>query len=161
MALEHSGAAIFYVSKTTLPRMVPDRAGWMSMKSSVSEETRFDWRDDSLRFLVGTPCDPALLALKSSVDLLLEATPASVQAHCSALIGRLAAGLQELGLVINSSPDPAVRSSILSFTTGTRDQDDSLVKRLAQERIIVAWRPAGIRVSPHLYNNESDIDALL
>ena len=37
---------------------------------------------------------------------------------------------------------------------------DEIVRKLEKRRIIVSARGGGIRVSPHLYNNEEDIDRL-
>jgi selenocysteine lyase/cysteine desulfurase len=41
------------------------------------------------------------------------------------------------------------------------DRDASaLAKRLAEQRIVVAARHGNLRVSPHFYNNETDLERL-
>ena len=37
----------------------------------------------------------------------------------------------------------------------------TVVKRLEKENVIVSQRGKGIRISPHFYNNEEDIDKLI
>jgi selenocysteine lyase/cysteine desulfurase len=36
-----------------------------------------------------------------------------------------------------------------------------IVRKLEEKKIVVSARGGGIRVSPHFYNNEEDIDTLI
>jgi selenocysteine lyase/cysteine desulfurase len=153
------GMALLYVSREALARFHPDRAGTESVVSHDSLDLA--WRGDSLRFLVGSLNEPALCVLAPSVELLQELGIPQIQAHTAALVDRIDTGLQNLGLSITSSPLPEHRSSILSFTTGSRAQDDRLVRRLLDRNVITGLRPSGVRVAPHFYNTVSDVDALL
>jgi cysteine desulfurase/selenocysteine lyase len=50
------------------------------------------------------------------------------------------------------------RSAIVVFKSRSPEH---LVTYLGKRRIIVSARGGGIRVSPHFYNNEGDIDRLI
>ena len=79
----------------------------------------------------------------------------AVQGRLRVLTARLADGLRDGGVTI---PDAAVRAPhILSlhFATGMPDR---LIERLAAERIYVAPRIGRVRISPHVYNDDEDID---
>ncbi|MSR02317.1 MAG: aminotransferase class V-fold PLP-dependent enzyme [Gemmatimonadetes bacterium] len=155
------GAAVLYVGPAALATLVPDRAGWTSMATSVHDEPKLEWAAGAGRFLVGGRPDPILIALEQSVDLLLELGVGTIAGHTGRLIDRLIAGAGAAGVVVRSSTDPAHRSSIVSITTGNPSRDASLVGDLAAREIIVARRGDGIRVSPHCYNTAGHIDRLL
>jgi len=78
-----------------------------------------------------------------------------VQERLRVLTARLADELRNGGVTI---PDAAVRAPhILSvqFPTGMPER---LIERLAAERVYVAPRVGRVRISPHVYNDEEDID---
>ncbi len=66
--------------------------------------------------------------------------------------------LNELGLRIQTPEEPECRSGIVNFLV---DEPEGRVKRLSKKGIIVSARAHGIRVSPHFYNNEEEIDQLI
>src|SRR6266581_1461821 len=79
----------------------------------------------------------------------------AVQGRLRVLTARLADGLGNGDVTI---PDAAVRvPHILSlhFPTGMPER---LIERLAAEQIYVAPRIGRVRISPHVYNDEEDID---
>ncbi len=81
--------------------------------------------------------------------------PEAITARLGMLTERLADGLGNSGVLI---PDARVRAPhILSvrFPGGT---PQGLVERLAAESIYVAPRLGRIRISPHVYNDEEDVD---
>jgi selenocysteine lyase/cysteine desulfurase len=59
--------------------------------------------------------------------------------------------------IISPLKEEKWRSGIIVFKMHNVDE---IVRKLEKRRIIVSARGGGIRVSPHLYNNEEDIDRL-
>jgi selenocysteine lyase/cysteine desulfurase len=47
------------------------------------------------------------------------------------------------------------------FAARNREKTAELYKQLREENVIVSLREGNIRVSPHLYNTERDIDRLI
>ncbi|MFZ5817848.1 MAG: hypothetical protein ACOY93_21565, partial [Bacillota bacterium] len=75
---------------------------------------------------------------------------------------RLIAGLQVRGIAIASPVGrKSERSGILSFTLGSPEANEALVKRLRSQGIVIAYRGGRCRVSPHFYNTPADIDRFL
>jgi selenocysteine lyase/cysteine desulfurase len=155
------GAAILYVSPRALEAVLPDRAGWIGMRTSVHAEPRLEWAPDATRFTVGGPADPALLVMERSVELLLEVGIDAIARHTGELVERIAEGAAALGLQVYSRREPGHRSSIVNIGTGDPERDSALVEALAAERVIVARRGPGIRVAPHYVTTVQDVDRLL
>lgn len=101
-----------------------------------------------------------LLPLAESLRLLLEATPALVQAHARSLLDRIAASLPA-GFALASPADPAQRSHVLCLRAGSPAATREAHERLRAARVETALRGDRIRVSPHLYNVPGDVDRLL
>ena len=154
------GTAALYVSERILAEVLPDRAGWKSMSRPRQATFPLPWSPDATRFHVGGQCDPALIALEPSVDLLLELGAEAIADRLRALQDRLLAGLPA-ALRVASDLAPEHRSGILSVTTGDPDRDEALVQRLARAAVIVARRGEGIRIAPHWHTPEVDIDRFL
>jgi selenocysteine lyase/cysteine desulfurase len=101
-----------------------------------------------------------LMPLAESLRLLLEATPALVQAHARALCDRILSRLPE-GFSPASPDDPAQRSHILCLRAGAPARTSAAFERLAAARVAVALRGDRLRISPHLYSGETDVERLL
>ncbi|MFN0180548.1 MAG: aminotransferase class V-fold PLP-dependent enzyme [Gemmatimonadales bacterium] len=155
------GLAAIAVSERAFEAIVPDRAGWASMATSVHARPELVWAPDARRYSVGGSADPALMVLEASVDLLLGVGVAAIETHIGSLLVPMAAGLAGAGLTLNTRMSATPSPTFLNATTGDPDRDRALVARLVAERIIVARRGPGIRISPHLYNTAADVDRLL
>lgn len=155
------GLATIAVSERAFAEIIPDRAGWASMATSVHARPALVWAPDARRYSVGGASDPALMVLEASVDLLLEVGVGAIQRQIASLLGPMAAGLQAAGLTLNTRMDATPSPTFLSATTGDVDRDRRLVERLVADRIIVARRGPGIRISPHFYNSLADIERLI
>lgn len=159
--LATQGLAVMAMSPRALARVTPDRAGWTSMEANPFQASEFRWADGARRFSVGGSADPALMALETSVDLILELGVDYIAEHTQAIIDRIVAGLMPLGLAVNSRLAPGCRSAIVSVTTGDRAIDRRLTASLVADRIVVAERGPGIRISPHVHTTPDAVDRLV
>jgi selenocysteine lyase/cysteine desulfurase len=96
----------------------------------------------------------------ASLRYILEVTPEAVRGHVLDLQRRLLDGLPA-GMRPLGPEDPERRSNILCFSPGSDTAGDRLFARLIGERVVLSRREGALRVSPHVYNTESDIDRLL
>lgn len=121
---------------------------------------RFEPKPDASRFEFSTPNVNDWVYLLASLELLREIGFEEVRRRIRHLTSCLRAGLARKGLHVRGSEDEAEQSGIVSFW---REDLDSIqeTRRLASEGIVVAARDGAIRVSPHIFNNEQDIDRLL
>jgi cysteine desulfurase/selenocysteine lyase len=127
-----------------------------------ADEAAPQWQAGAVRYSLSNRDQPAFAALSASLDLQESFGAREIATRSTALAEQLYSGLgARPGLRIVSSDDPARRSAIIVFTTGSADGDAALVTSLARQKIMVSLRPLGVRVSPHFYNTEGDITRLL
>ena len=100
-------------------------------------------------------------AVEASVDFILRAGPATVAAHNHKLVDFLYERLPKDRCVPASPLDAAQRGPYGCFTARSPENTAALYDRLRKENIITSLREGNIRVSPHLYNTERDIDRLI
>jgi cysteine desulfurase / selenocysteine lyase len=157
------GIAALYVAPEVAERIRPTFAGSGGYDGPIENfDPERPWKRGAARYATGGSNPTGFAALAASLSLIEEVGVERIEATNAALSARLHAGLATIpGLRMLSSTDPLHRSAIVFFTTGERGRDDALARSLHAERIIVALRPSGIRVSPHFYNSEADIDRFL
>src|SRR5262249_43068358 len=89
------------------------------------------------------------------MELMARWGSAAVVARLRMLTDRLAAGLADSGVTIAPARVRAPHVLSLSFSRGMPER---LFERLAAENIYVASRLGRLRISPHVYNDEVDVD---
>jgi selenocysteine lyase/cysteine desulfurase len=84
-----------------------------------------------------------------------------VAMHNHKLINLMYERLPKDRCVPTSPLDPAQRGPYGCFAARSPEATASLYERLCKENIVTSLREGNIRVSPHLYNAERDIDRLI
>ena len=102
-----------------------------------------------------------LAAMDVSVDFVVRMRPEVVAAHNRKLIEFMFERLPKDRCVPASPMDAAQRGPYGCFAARNREKTAELYKQLREENVIVSLREGNIRVSPHLYNTERDIDRLI
>jgi cysteine desulfurase / selenocysteine lyase len=102
-----------------------------------------------------------LAALDASVDFVVRMGPEVVATHNQKLIELLFQRLPKDRFVTASPLDPAKRGPYGCFAARSPEKTAESYQHLRKENIIVSLREGNIRVSPHLYNTERDIDRLI
>ena len=113
---------------------------------------------DASKFELSTPHFPNIIALKAAVKYISKINILRIEERIHYLTQYLIDRLAELKIQILSPLANIHRSAIIVFKSRSPDH---LVAYLAKRRIIVSARGGGIRVSPHFYNDEGDIDRLI
>lgn len=166
------GTAFLYVKGETLDRLDPGIVGWHSISDSViarassKQETfgrPFDLSglipaNDATRFEWGTWSVITVVGAKAALEFTLKYTPQEREPIIKHLNERLVNGLETKGKHITSPLDSERRSGIVTFEV---DDAARVSRELQQEGIVVAPRVNTLRVSPHFYNTDHEIDTLL
>ncbi len=100
-------------------------------------------------------------AMDASLQFVLQLGPETVQEHNRKLIDLLFERLPKDRCVPASPLDSAHRGPYGCFTARTLERTVELYQKLVKEKIITSLREGNIRVSPHVYNSERDIDRLI
>lgn len=157
------GAGIFYCRRELLERTRPLMVGWMNVVNNESYgDYDYTLRPDAGRFECGTYNIPGLLALRASLELLVNGAGIdAVAGRIKLLTDRLEAGLQRRGYAVLSPRSGEQWSGIVSFASPTHDHA-AIVRALRREhRTEIALREGRLRAAPHFYNTEAQIDRLV
>jgi cysteine desulfurase/selenocysteine lyase len=102
-----------------------------------------------------------LAAVDASLEFVLRTGPETVLRHNHKLIDFMYERLPKDRCVPASPLDSAQRGPYGCFAARTPEKTVALYERLRKENVVVSLREGNIRVSPHLYNTERDIDRLI
>jgi len=156
------GTGFFWCRKEFTEHLIPAVAGWRGVVDT-DDYFRYDspLRSDARRFEEGSPNVAGLWGFEASLSLLLEVSIPRIEARIMALTDYLIAGLQDRGYpIISPIASRSERSGIITFLPKSGSAKD-LHQNITEADVVVSQRGAGIRVSPHFYNTEEDIDRLL
>ena len=154
------GVAYLYVREDLRSRLRPALTGWLAHRQPFAfEPGPIDRREDSYRFLNGTPHIPALYACQPGLDIVNDAGVAAIREKSTRLTARIMAGAAARGWRIRTPEHPAERAGTVSVDC---PHSTEVCRELLARDILVDWRPnAGIRLSPHFYNREEECDSAL
>jgi len=117
------------------------------------------YRPGARRFDMGEAPNFALLpAACHALEQLIAWDPAAIQATLAARTAAIAARAAGLGL---AASDPRLRAGHFLGLRFPAPPPPDLPERLAAARVHVSLRGASLRVTPHLYNDDEDVDRLI
>ena len=154
------GVSYLYVRPDLAPKLEPALTGWFAHANPFAFDPRPIERTTSgYRFLTGTTQIPALYAAQPGLEIIAAAGVENIRLKSQALTSRLIAGAQRRGWRVNTPLDPAVRGGTVSVDCPHAQQ---VSRELVARDILVDFRPkAGVRLSPHFYNREDEVDLAL
>lgn len=176
------GTGLFYMSTEMIEYFEPDICGYMGIKPPRGFERMGEYfeipdsspmeeftplKDNAQKFEVGgTSNYVGAVALTSSLKLFNEIGMDIAAARILQLGDYLIQRLKEIGAQIVSPEDREHRAGITTFKIFEKPEEDKRLQLwLKNKGIYVSMRytsnVGGIRVSTHIYNNESDIDHLI
>lgn len=154
--LSPNGAGFVYVAPKLRAVLEPAVIGWRSDRDWRSVDTlnqgdpRFS--DAAEKYEGGMLNFSALYAMGETVAMMLEIGPERIEARVLELGQRVREIVQQAGATVAYEGSPIVSAYF-------RGADPSeIAAALKRERIIVAARQGKLRISPHFYNNEADLD---
>ncbi|NLF73077.1 MAG: aminotransferase class V-fold PLP-dependent enzyme [Candidatus Anammoximicrobium sp.] len=159
------GAGLLFVRREQLSLLRPLSIGWNSVVDAYDfSRIELTLRPDAARYEGGSRNMVGHLALGASLRLLASL---GLGPDSSALADRVLAvtdlavrRLEAIGAEIRSCRDPQHRSGILAFAMPGRDPAD-LRRRCLQADVVLSVRGGNLRISPHAYNDESDLERLI
>jgi kynureninase len=154
------GVAYLYVREDLRAKLRPSLTGWMAHQRPFAFETGpIDAREDSIRYMNGTPHIPALFACQPGLDILNKVGIQAVREKSMRLTARLMEGARSRGWRVNTPENAAERAGTVSVECPHAHE---VCRELLARDILVDYRPkAGVRISPHFYNREEECDFTL
>jgi len=151
------GAGFLYVRPDLARQLKPGFIGWAAHRSPFEFATGpVDYADAPERFQSGTPNVPALYAARAGYEIVNEIGVEAIREKSLRLTRRLMDLATRAGYRLNTPTRDDERGGavIIDVPNG-----EAVSQELLRRDIIIDYRPgAGIRVAPHFYNTEADID---
>ena len=159
------GLGIASCSDRALAELRVSQIGWKSIENpfDLDRMLAFDMRfpPSAKRFEPSFQPLPQVFGLGATLDLLHEAGVDAIEKRVRSLAGRLVAGLREKGYKVVGPQASETRSPIISVAVRGEDERERIQRGLRESKTTCAERESRVRLSPHFYNTEDEIDLLL
>ena len=150
------GGSFLYVDPKLRPKLEPSFTGWMAHAEPFGfEAPPMRYRDDALRFALGTPPIPALYAAREGPKIIAEAGVERIREKSLRQTQKLIDLADARGFELRT-PRHANRGGTVSVSV-PHAREVSL--ELNSNDIVCDYRPgSGIRFSPHFYTPDDEIE---
>lgn len=153
------GGGWLYVEPELRGKLEPALTGWMAHPDPFAfEPPPMRWRDDALRFGLGTPPIPSVYAARAGVRTVLEAAAGSIEPIRRKSLRQTALMIAEAetrGFEVRTPREETRRGGTVSIGSPHARE---VAAELNARDVVCDYRPlSGIRLSPHFYNTDEEI----
>ena len=153
------GAGYLYVH----PRwhgLEPKVTGWMAHEAPFAFESGpIRYAPKIARFLHGSPPIAALYAAQSGYRVINEIGVEAIRAKSERQTSRLIELAEEADLAVTSPRETARRGGTITVAA---EHSATVTRELVRREILVDYRPgAGIRISPHFYTKDDELEIVI
>ena len=153
------GGCFLYVAPEHRGSLEPALTGWQAHARPFAFEPEMDFAPDIFRWLGGTPVIPALYASAEGPKILRRAGIDAIRAKSIRQTTRLIEMADARGFTVRAPRDTARRGGTVAVDMPHAYEMSQYL--LAQD-IIVDFRPgAGIRIAPHFYTTDEEVERVM
>ncbi|HWM28386.1 MAG TPA: aminotransferase class V-fold PLP-dependent enzyme [Woeseiaceae bacterium] len=153
-----AGIGFLYVRRELIDGLVPTVTGWFAQSDIFAmDTTRYDPAPNARRFEMGTPPVVNCYAAEAGLKLLAEFGMPLIERRISELTAEIIAEAKNAGYTLAVPDDPRRHGALVTLRT---HDEDALVSWLEERDIVTSSRSGNLRISPHFYNDQADIDKL-
>ncbi len=153
------GGCFVYASPDARERFAPALTGWQAHQRPFAFEESMAYAPGIARWLGGTPVVPALYAALDGPRLVREAGIERVRAKSIRQTARLVALAEERGYRVHAPRDVARRGGTVAFDV---PHGAEVAQALLARDVVIDYRPgAGIRVAPHFYTTDDEVERVV
>jgi len=151
------GAGYLYVKRDRWPQLEPRLTGWLAHEEPFAFETGPNqYADNIYRFLNGTPSIPAMYAARSGYEIVGQIGVEKIREKSIRQTTRLVEIAEDAGFKVNCPKDAAKRGGTVVIDVPHGQQ---VTTELLRRDFLVDYRPgAGIRVAPHFYSKDEELE---
>jgi selenocysteine lyase/cysteine desulfurase len=156
------GSGILYCRRDLIPDMRVSGVGHLSMKPGQPfTALDFQLRDDARRFEGGIVGYSAVCGLGASLRMFLEIGMPAIEEYIARLSDYATAALQDLGFKVISPRGAKQKSGIVAIELPSFEKAENLHQKLDRLNFVLSRYGRIIRVAPHFFNEQAEINALL
>jgi kynureninase len=151
------GGCFLYASPDMTERYAPALTGWQAHARPFGFEPEMQFASNAFRWLGGTPVIPALYAALEGPRIVRRAGIESIRAKSVRQTSQLIALADARGYPVHAPREASRRGGTVAFDV---PHGYEVAQLLLARDILVDYRPgAGIRVAPHFYTRDEELDA--
>lgn len=151
-----AGIGYLYVRQGVQDEMHPTVTGWFAQEEiGAMDHTRHNPAHDARKFEGGTPPVANIYAARAGLGILAEIGLPAIEAQIAGLTERIIERARETGIVLATPAAAKRRGAMVALRCLDAGR---LVDALSHDGIVTSWRDGNLRLSPHFYNTEEDID---
>ena len=133
--------------------------GWFATREPFSFDNRhLDLHATARRLESGTPAAPIAFLAQGGLDIITEVGPENIRPRIGELTDYVIARADRAGLPVRTVRDRNGRGGLVNIGVGT--DAEKVCHALLERDVCTDFRGDGIRVSPHFFTLESEIDRL-
>ena len=153
------GAGYLYVRPDLQQKLEPKTTGWMAHEQPFAFATELRYAPDITRFLHGSPAIPALYAAASGYEIINQIGVEKIRQKSTRQTDYLIQLAEEAGFHVTSPGDSAKRGGTI---TVAHEHASAIAKELVRREFIIDYRPgAGVRISPHFYTSDEELELVI
>lgn len=153
------GAGYLYVRPDLQQKLQPKTTGWMAHESPFAFDPELHYASNITRFLHGSPAIPALYAAQSGYKIINEIGVERIREKSVRQTTYLISLAEEAGFTVTSPKESARRAGTV---TVSHESASAITKELIKREFIVDYRPgAGVRISPHFYTTDEELELVI
>ena len=150
------GGCFLYTSPAVRETLEPALNGWMSHARPFAFEPEMEYAPGVYRWLGGTPAVPALYAAMEGPRIVRRAGIAAIRDKSKRQTQRLIELADARGYEVYAPRDDSLRGGTVAFAVPHAYE---VSQYLLSRDIVIDYRPkAGIRVAPHFYTRDEELD---
>jgi cysteine desulfurase/selenocysteine lyase len=157
-----AGLGFTYISKKYREIIQPSYAGTMNMDFDFENFLKYDlnFKESGEAYENSTPNTFALIGTDEALKYFMELGVQNIYSHIIDIQDKFIGLLDNKKYKIESDLSPEHRSNILLFSHVDINRNKEIQKTLEEKKIFIAVREGYLRLSPHIYNNYADVEAL-
>jgi kynureninase len=153
------GLTFLYARRDVLPELEPTVTGWWSQREPFAFRLQeLDWHPTARRLETGTHPAPVAFIAHGGLEIISEVTPERIRERQGELTDYVMDRADRAALPVRTPRDRKARGGVVNVGVG--DRAGEISKALYERDVCVDFRGDGLRVSPHFFNTEADIDRL-
>jgi kynureninase len=155
------GIAFLYVRRDLISQLEPMVVGWFGTKDFFDfDRSGLRLRDDARRFETGTFTLPQAWTASGGLSILLEVGVENIRARNQQLTRRIIERTGDAGLELLSPADDDRRGGLVRIRIpGGPPAAKKALHDLFAKDVVLDQRADALRISPHFFNTEDEIDA--
>lgn len=154
------GAGFVYMRKEFYEKVEPLFVGWRSSKEHEYDPRKISYPKDAKKFEYGGMPYTSIYGLTKAIEYIKDIGVENIESYVLNITRKLMEKLNDLGAKILTPYDREKRAGIVTVRFDKMDYNRT-VEELAKEKIIVSKRMNALRISPHIYNTEEEIEKII